>query len=239
MNDTALQSYRRQRLQAAVNRLTGGNVTAFGRLVGYQDGAFVRQMISGDRAVSEKTVRAIEELRGMDGWFAAPVGSVQAGASEPAATYRAPREGGGDLSVYIPVVKLFLKPGEPGFTCTPESDTGQNSKEASAACFPASWLRHRGYRIGQLIAVRMHDESMRPSLQVQDIVTIHTGMTDPQEGGVYLANEEGGWIIRRLVRDKSAWWLVADNPIRYPRKQLVSPALLLLGKVIHVGSESI
>ncbi len=69
MDETALQLYRRQRLDEAINHLTAGNVTAFGRLLGYRDGAFVRQMLSGSRAVSDKTVRAIETLRGMRAWF--------------------------------------------------------------------------------------------------------------------------------------------------------------------------
>ena len=61
--------WRIDRLQAAIDRLTGGNHTAFGVLLGYRDGAFVRQMLSGKRAISEKTVRKIESRSGMKGWF--------------------------------------------------------------------------------------------------------------------------------------------------------------------------
>jgi hypothetical protein len=61
--------WRIERLQAAIDALTGGNVTAFGAMLGYKDGAFVRQMLSGTRAISEKTVRKIEAQRGMARWF--------------------------------------------------------------------------------------------------------------------------------------------------------------------------
>lgn len=61
--------WRIERLQAAVNKLTAGNVSAFGAMLGYKDGAFVRQMLSGVRPVSEKTIRKIEALPNMDEWF--------------------------------------------------------------------------------------------------------------------------------------------------------------------------
>ncbi|MGN5479494.1 hypothetical protein ACTMU2_29130 [Cupriavidus basilensis] len=61
--------YRIERLQAAVNKACGGNVSAFGRLLGYKDGAFVRQMLAGTRAISEKTVDAVEKLPGLENWF--------------------------------------------------------------------------------------------------------------------------------------------------------------------------
>jgi hypothetical protein len=61
--------YRIERLQAAVNKRCDGNVSAFGRLLGYKDGAFVRQMLAGTRAISEKTVDAVESLPGLENWF--------------------------------------------------------------------------------------------------------------------------------------------------------------------------
>ena len=45
-------------------------MSAFGRLLGYKDGAFVRQMLAGTRAISEKTVDAVEKLPGLENWFA-------------------------------------------------------------------------------------------------------------------------------------------------------------------------
>ncbi|MCY1253047.1 hypothetical protein D9M68_122860 [compost metagenome] len=72
MDKLELQSWRLERLEAAIAKLTGGNVSAFGRLLGHKDGAFVRQLRAQTRNISEDTVMAIESLPGMAGWFDAP-----------------------------------------------------------------------------------------------------------------------------------------------------------------------
>jgi SOS-response transcriptional repressor LexA len=69
MNELELAQARIAALQAAIDKLCDGNKSAFGRRLGYKDGAFVRQMISGERPVTEKTIRAIEAIPGMRGWF--------------------------------------------------------------------------------------------------------------------------------------------------------------------------
>ncbi|RIQ55246.1 S24 family peptidase [Bordetella avium] len=69
MNDVELNEHRVVRLAAAIDKLSRGNKTDFGRRLGYKDGAFVRQMLAGLRPVSEKTVRAIEDMPGMRSWF--------------------------------------------------------------------------------------------------------------------------------------------------------------------------
>lgn len=69
MDEAELFLWRVERLQAAIDRLTDGNKTAFARLLGYSDGAFIRQMLSGKRPIGEKLIRTIEAHQGMDGWF--------------------------------------------------------------------------------------------------------------------------------------------------------------------------
>ena len=69
MNEVELNEFRMGRLAAAVDHLSQGNKTDFGRRLGYKDGAFVRQMLSGIRPVTEKTIWAIESMPGMKGWF--------------------------------------------------------------------------------------------------------------------------------------------------------------------------
>lgn len=72
MNEVELNEFRIGRLLAAVNHVSHGNKTDFGRRLGYKDGAFVRQMLSGIRPVTEKTIWAIEAMPGMKDWFADP-----------------------------------------------------------------------------------------------------------------------------------------------------------------------
>lgn len=69
MNEIELNEFRIARLTAAVEHVSKGNKTDFGRRLGYKDGAFVRQMLSGIRPVTEKTIWAIEAMPGMKGWF--------------------------------------------------------------------------------------------------------------------------------------------------------------------------
>lgn len=69
MNDLELNELRIALLKAAIGQVSDGNVSAFGRRLGYKDGAFVRQMLSGARPVTEKTIRSVEFLPGMKGWF--------------------------------------------------------------------------------------------------------------------------------------------------------------------------
>lgn len=69
MNTDELNAYRSARLAAAVDKVSAGNKSEFGRKLGYADGAFVRQMLAGTRPITEKTVMQIEGLHGMAGWF--------------------------------------------------------------------------------------------------------------------------------------------------------------------------
>lgn len=72
MDEAELILWRIERLQAAIDHLDQGNKSAFARRFGYLDGAFIRQMLSGKRPISDKFIRRIQELRGMEGWFDGP-----------------------------------------------------------------------------------------------------------------------------------------------------------------------
>lgn len=70
MKELDLARLRIAALQAAIDHISEGNKTAFGRRIGYKDGAFVRQMLSGERPITEKTIRTIEQIPELKGWFA-------------------------------------------------------------------------------------------------------------------------------------------------------------------------
>lgn len=59
--------WRKKRLQDLADKF-GGNAP-LGRKLGYKDGAYVRQMIAGERPITEKTVVKAESLKGCAGWF--------------------------------------------------------------------------------------------------------------------------------------------------------------------------
>ncbi len=73
-------AWRRGRLQELVDHPDFGAIAALGRALGYQDGAYVRQMVAGERVISEKTIAKIESLKGgrFRGWFTRPADDLRA-----------------------------------------------------------------------------------------------------------------------------------------------------------------
>lgn len=70
MVEKQMQEARRQRLRDAITEVFAGKNSLLGRKLGYKDGAFVRQMLAGERAVSDKTIRALESSDPrLQGWF--------------------------------------------------------------------------------------------------------------------------------------------------------------------------
>jgi SOS-response transcriptional repressor LexA len=69
MSKPDTKALRLSRLREAVEEHFNGNRAAVGRALGYADGAFIRQMLTGVRPVTEKTMRQIEALPGLAGWF--------------------------------------------------------------------------------------------------------------------------------------------------------------------------
>lgn len=49
-----------------------GNKAALGKALGYSSGAYVRQMVEGERPITEKTIKKIHELPGCRGWMNKP-----------------------------------------------------------------------------------------------------------------------------------------------------------------------
>jgi len=230
MDESQIQELRRARLADAVRKLCGGNVAAFGRLLGYGGGTFVRQMLLGNRAISDKTVRRIEALRGMQGWFspvaAHAVNDVSAGYDFGT---------GPDVYQLYPV-ELRLRPGIMGYAVWPDE-----SDEDAPLSLHKHWLARRGYVPGQLLALRMRGAGMEPSLHVGDVFVINTADTALRDGQVFAINFYGDLLVRRVQRDGTGWWLVADNPdqARFPRKACAGPDCVPIGRLVFKQSESI
>lgn len=70
MNERQLQQWRIQRLTEMAAK-AGGNAL-LGRMLGYKDGAYIGQMLRGERPISEKFVIAAHEKPGFSGWFNVP-----------------------------------------------------------------------------------------------------------------------------------------------------------------------
>lgn len=64
--------WRRKRMAELAEKL--GGKAALGRALGYKSGAYVRQMIDGERPITEKTIEAIHAMPGCAHWFDRPGG---------------------------------------------------------------------------------------------------------------------------------------------------------------------
>jgi len=229
MDESQIQESRRARLADAVGKLAGGNVASFGRLLGYRGGAFVRQMLRGTRAVSDKTVRRIEDLRGMHGWFS-PASTLAV--HEAVAEY----DFGAGPEVYeFHPVQLRVRPGLMGYTVWPDE-----SDEDAPLSLHRHWLARRGYVPARLLALRVKAGGMEPSLHVGDVFVIDTAETTLRDGQVFAVNFYGEVLVRRVLRD-GGWWLVADHPdqARYPRKACAGPDCVPIGRVVFKQGEQI
>ncbi|MFT3812693.1 MAG: S24 family peptidase [Acidovorax sp.] len=229
MDESQIQELRRTRLADAVKKLSAGNVASFGRLLGYGGGAFVRQMLLGNRAVSDKTVRRIEGLRGMQGWFSAvPMHTVR--------DVEAVFDFGAGPDVYqLYPVELRLRSGVAGYMAWPDE-----TDEDAPLSLHKHWLARRGYVPSQLLALRVKSTGMEPSLNVGDVFVINTADTELRDGQVFAVNFYGCLLVRRAQRD-GGWWLVADNPdqARYPRKAFAGPDCVPIGRLVFKQSEAI
>ena len=72
MTEDDLNSFRARRLSDLLRERFDGNKVALGKALGYSSGAFVRQMIDRERAITEKTVLKIHALHGCKGWMDPP-----------------------------------------------------------------------------------------------------------------------------------------------------------------------
>lgn len=132
-------------------------------------------------------------------------------------------------------VKLRLQAGVNGFALDADESDGM------PIFFRADWLRQRGYKPYDLIALKVAGQSMEPNLYPDDLVVVNTADREPKDGKVFAINYEGEAVIKRMVRDGGTWWLASDNPDqrRFPRKECSGDACIIVGQVIHRQSEQI
>lgn len=70
--DPAEHQRRIERVRALLNSQFAGNKAELGRAMGWKDGAYVRQLVEGERPITEKLVAKIETMSAgkYRGWFA-------------------------------------------------------------------------------------------------------------------------------------------------------------------------
>ncbi len=185
MKSDAIQARRRVRLRDAINHLCDGNETAFGRRLGYKDGGFVRQMLAGDKSITEKTVLKIETIPTLAGWFTSDdLPNAEAG---PRVTGRVPLISSVQAGEMTEATDLYA----PGY---------------AEEFVPTTAPIHR-----HTYALRIKGDSMEPLIPEGYIVIVEPE-ADPREGDVVVAkNGDHEANVKLLVKVSGDWWLKPAN----------------------------
>lgn len=132
-------------------------------------------------------------------------------------------------------VNLRLSAGICGYSVDYDDDSGD------MIVFGRRWYEKNNYKPEKLIAIRVQGHSMETGLNQNDTVVINTADNTPRDGEVFAVNYDGEAVIKRMVRDRSEWWLASDNPdqVRYPRKLCTGEGCIIIGRVVHKQSERI
>lgn len=83
--DHKREEWMRHRLKEAVQRLADGSAEKLGRLLGYTNGGFVREIVTGGKPVGKAVVARMEDVPGGRGWFNGAPG--QAGVADVQVKY--------------------------------------------------------------------------------------------------------------------------------------------------------
>ena len=186
MPNDDLQEQRRGRLRAAVDYLCGGNETEFGRRLGYKDGGFVRQMLSGGKSITEKTILKIELLPGLERWFSDDERDANTSPG-PRVTGRVPLISSVQAGEMTDATDIYA----PGFAEDFVSTT-------------APVHRHT-------YALRIKGDSMEPLIP-EGYVVIVEPEADPREGDVVVTkNGDHEANVKLLVKVSGDWWLKPAN----------------------------
>lgn len=188
MEEHQIQARRVERLAAMVER-EGGKAPA-GRKLGYKDGAFVGQMLRGERPITEKTVLAVHALSGYAGWFNEGGGEL---ASLPVAALT-PSPSPGVPVVHVP---LLANAGSMG----PGTDIQHDDILVGQIALSEQWVSRRlqPTNLNALRFIHAYGDSMSPTFEDGDILLVDTGIKDPKIiDGVYVMAANDRVYIKRV-----------------------------------------
>lgn len=188
MITNSIQHWRIERLAAMVER-EGGKAPA-GRKLGYKDGAFVGQMLRGERPITEKTVNAVHALPGYTGWFSTAHGAV---ASLPVNALT-PSPAPGVPVVHVP---LLANAGSMG----PGTEIQHDDILVGQIALSEQWVARRlqPTNLNALRFIHAYGDSMSPTFEDGDILLVDTGIKDPKTiDGVYVMAANDRVYIKRV-----------------------------------------
>lgn len=204
MNSYGTQEWRKHRLEAFAER-EGGKAAA-GRRIGYRDGAFVGQMLRGERAISEKTVEAIEALPGYAGWF------DRQESPQRAVIAIHPDDDLPEGYVRIPEYKVHFSAGPGRVVVSYELE-----ECSEPATYRLSWLQQERLNPDKLKRFKVKNGSMEPFLYHGDSVLVNEAentLDQVIDGKVYAIRYGNELRVKRLYYRRISGEVVlrSDNP---------------------------
>ncbi len=211
-----MRNYRIERLLAAVgSKNFGGNVTSFARALGFKDGAFVRQLLAGQRPITEKTIAKIEALPGLSGWFntdryapgrAGNVLALHVGERTP------------DEVVPIPVSNVKFSAG-PGHEASYEIE-----ESSEPAYYQRAWFSKHHINPDRARRFKVSGDSMEPFVYAGDHVLVDTGDTSVMDGRIYALRYGNELRIKRVWRHLDGTLVLRSDNAAYVEEK-VSPLI--------------
>ena len=218
---------RRQRLERAAERV--GGKAQLGRVLGYKDGAFVGQMIRGERPISEKTIRQLIEVPHLSDLFfftAGPEGFAPGMRS--AANNEGPSADAAIKPIHAWEYEEDLPPGD--YAMVPRLEIKLSAGPGSGAnqlafdfddgqlrAYSADWIRRNHLKPNKLRVMKAAGRSMEPTIFDGDDLLINLAETEIIDGRVYALWYEGGERVKRLYRMPGGGLRIrSDNEREFP-----------------------
>jgi phage repressor protein C with HTH and peptisase S24 domain len=191
------QAHRRERLRALLVQL-GDTKTSFAKKLGLRDAAYLRQMLTGLRPISEKQVDKIEDAFRMKGWFS----HLQV--NQPTADYSSPEP----ASVTVPLLAASASMGD-GDEQQPEDVV------VGRLTLSADWVqRHiKPTRPDALCFLHGMGDSMAPTFRSGDILLVDNSVRAVRVDGVYVLRAHDRLFVKRVrQRIDGQFEISSDNP---------------------------
>jgi phage repressor protein C with HTH and peptisase S24 domain len=200
MDKYELQEWRKERMKAAIEHFKNsgrGGAAGLGRALGKKSGAWISQMATGHRAITEDTVMDIENLSGMAGWFK-PKWTTIASENTTELTNR----------VSIPLMANAASMG------TGENELQDDVFDGSIT-IAKPWIERHfgGTDHARLRFLHAYGDSMAPTFNSGDVLLIDSAIQDIKIDGIYALEAHGRLFIKRVrQRLDGQFEISSDNP---------------------------
>jgi len=92
------------------------------------------------------------------------------------------------------------------------------------------------YNLGRIEAIKVHGDSMTPTIKENDVVFICKKVNDIVDNKIYIINWNGEIYIKRIFKRKDTYIIKSDNPI-YPQDEVKKDEITIVGRLIYNMTE--